>query len=235
MRNSSFLTAIVLSIGCLVSSAHADVILDFDTPGDTEGFVNNNGTSVAQDSFNGGSLMVTALGGGDIFSPLSQSTTLTVPSGSPLEAELIAASLNGGTISFESFAQGDDFNFNGSPPGLLEIVLNVGSGFSSDTEVLLQGVPAAGASSNATFSATVAGASGQQFNGTDGSINVASTGPFSLSLGFNNGSGSIADGVFFIDNLTVSANTAAIPEPSSLVGHGAIAGLALVRRKRRIA
>ncbi|MGB7324764.1 MAG: PEP-CTERM sorting domain-containing protein [Rubripirellula sp.] len=100
-----------------------------------------------------------------------------------------------------------------------------------DTEVELLSVPSVGGTTTRTFSANIAFGDGQQFNGTNDSINF-NTSPGSLYVGLKDQGNFITTANFSIDNFTVSANAVTVPEPSTFALI-AICGVAVAARRRK--
>ncbi|TWU47794.1 PEP-CTERM sorting domain-containing protein [Rubripirellula reticaptiva] len=215
-------------LACFASTqASAAFVLDFTSS--TEGFTASSAASVG---FAGGVLQVVdAPGGGEFFEDSSRATRLDFSFASPLGVELNAAAANGGTISFDiSIAESDITWAGAGRPGLLEMQLTLDSP-GRDTEVELLSVPSVGGTTTRTFSANIVPGIGQQFNGTNDSINF-NTSPGSLYIGLKDQGDFITTATFSIDNFTVSANAVAVPEPSSLA-LVAIGGVAVAARRRK--
>ncbi|CAD72863.1 PEP-CTERM sorting domain-containing protein [Rhodopirellula baltica] len=226
-----FATLIFVAIG--VPSSSGAVALTFNTG--TDGFASTNGGTVTNNS---GRLQILALGGSNFFENGSRAATLSFMPGTALGDEMALAYSNGGTISFDYSISGDDITWGlaGVPAAgtLLEMQLAVGSGLSSDTEVDLFAFPTIGATTSRTFSVDIVQGSGNQFDGTNGTIQFDNSPDRFFALGLKDQSDLIDNATIFIDNFTVSANASAVPEPSS-VAFLAIggAGLALRRRKSK--
>jgi hypothetical protein len=223
IRNVLFLTMLSAMTASFSSAA---VTLTFDTG--TDGFIGTNGGTVLDES---GQLEIGAPGGADFFESGSRAATLNFTSGSAIGSEMALALANGGTISFDYSIAESDINWvDADRPGILELQLALESGGSRDTEVALVSVPAVGATRTGTFSADVVSGTGNQFNGTNGTINYTDSGTLNFAIGLKDGGDFITDAVFRVDNFSVAA--VAVPEPSSLVIL-AIGGVGFIARRRR--
>ena len=215
------------------NSVEADmVVLSFDT--DTQGFADQNGT-IAWTSDFGGQLRVTGSGGADFFEADARAAILNYASGTSqapaIANELAAVFSNGGTISYDIRIEEDEIQWaSAARPSLLESQLTF-QGAGSDTEVALLSVPGAGQTSFGSFSATFAivpPGAGNQFNGTDGTINYDGSDPGSFSVGWKDEGNFITSGSFYIDNFTINA----VPEPNSFLLTFVIMIGVLSRRRR---
>ncbi|MFG0264044.1 MAG: PEP-CTERM sorting domain-containing protein [Rhodopirellula sp. JB055] len=195
----------------------------------TGGFTANSATSVG---LSGGTLEIAgAAGGGDFFETPTRAADLTFDSSSPLGIELANAKTNGGTITFDVSINEADIVWEGAGrPSNLEVQLTLASP-DFDTEVVLLSVPGVGGTSSNTFSTDIVAGNGQQFNGTNGSINFNEN-PGTLSIGLKDSGDFITSATFTIDNFTVAANASAVPEPSSMALL-AFGGAGLVWRRRK--
>ena len=214
-----------------VVTAASAVTITFDN--DVEGFSNANGISTVWSADDGGVLCIEAFGGGSFFESASRAGGISFAPGTALGDEMALAFANGGTISYDIRIEGDDINWAGpGRPGVLEVQTTV-EGDDRDTEVALLGVPAAGQTQTGTFTADIVAGSGNQFNGTNGTINyddgLNGNGTGTIFIGFKDDGDFITDATFYVDNFSVVA----VPEPASVALVGiAFFGVVAIRRRK---
>ncbi len=227
--------ALTLAGICLAASASASVTLTFDT--DLQGFVpsgfgNATNTSVTWSSDNGGSMLISNNRLTNKFSWVTKYFTNSGQSGAQLAIynELVAARLNGGTISYDVTIPLNAVTVGaGTPPSFAQVNFfadNQNGVF--DQEYNVPGVPVPViAATTVTYTLNIQTAGGTYNNDDDQAyfLNSNPNGNLQFGLGSNFDN---ADGFsYYVDNFKVSA----VPEPACAALLG-LAGLLLVRRKR---
>lgn len=219
---------VVLTIICLHPLAGAAVSLTFNST--TNGFIARpDATSVAWNSYHGGSLAVTVPTG---WKP--QSAYLDIQANAALLAELNSALVNGGTVSYTIYLEQADIS--GSNPPWFETMYIGNSSAGWDQQfgqtqgqatILLDAYPLPSTFSfNVSYPILNAPAVG------DTNAQFALGSPWNqINIGVNSGGAVGYTGAkFYVDNFTISAN--AVPEPAAVsLGLLGLFGLAVRRRR----
>lgn len=230
---------LAILFACGAASLQAQSItLDFDTPGDTEGFflqtANAPNGAITQEFIGPeGFLRVDSGVGSGVFTQTAQ-LGLTPEINEVVDAALTAG---GGTLSFDLLIQAEDQGDLGAA-SFFEILIvtqdNFGNGFTQ--EQLGVTLPAPGEQISIPLSFNIVEGTGFDPAGADtgdGNItyNLLSTNPAFVFRNLNIGTVTDvgAPVVIFVDNLTFSA----VPEPMSLGLVGSALACVAMRRRRR--
>ncbi len=241
MKKLLILSLILLGLNqCAVSEAA--VVLTFDTDTQGVGLVDWNAAngSIAWSANHGGSLAITTNGPG-WSNPIA---TLSLTSTPQLTSEFQAALANGGKLSFDYIVTDTDFSGLNNPTfGWFELVAVANSdeatGGGWDQNVIggdagyFGGIPSGTTVKSVVLDIAASAPAG------DMTLNFGTgSGWNEVLLGFNSGDGAATPPPFtsatvYIDNLTVTANPVAVPEPTSLALLALVGAGVAVRAKSR--